>query len=116
MLDGITILNKTVVMDHPEWFGYVIFTMFIVFVVSGIFLFAALALDWNGIFVALGIVCVASAFGIMGLCIFTEEVETDRYRYEVTVGPYVLFTDIYERYDVVERRGDIWVLEDKSER
>lgn len=115
MMDGITILNQTVIMDHPEWFGDVIFTMCIAFIFSGILLFAALALDWNGIFVALGIVCVASAFGIMGLCIFAGEVPTDRYRYEVTVGDYVRFTDIYEKYDVVERRGEIWVLEDKDD-
>ena len=59
------------------------------------------------------LICV-SAIMIIGMC-FIPDVPTDRYRYEVIVGDYVRFTDIYEKYNVVERRGEIWVLEDKDE-
>ena len=115
MLEGITILNKEVIMGMPEWFGTVMLTLFITLIVSVIGLFVSMLFDGYKLFIIVGIVCVFSALGCMFVPLCTPEVETDRYRYEVTVGPYVRFTDIYEKYDVVERRGEIWVLEDKDD-
>lgn len=35
-------------------------------------------------------------------------------QYEVIISPDTSITEIYDRYDVVEQRGEIWVLEDKK--
>ena len=43
------------------------------------------------------------------------EEPTGRYRYEATIDDSVSITEVYDRYKVVERRGDIWILEDKEE-
>lgn len=37
-----------------------------------------------------------------------------RYQYECLIDDTVPYTEIYEKYDVVEQRGSIWVLEDKE--
>ena len=44
-----------------------------------------------------------------------EDIPTGRYRYECTIDDDASFIDIYEKYIVVERRGDLWVLEDKDD-
>lgn len=35
-------------------------------------------------------------------------------QYECLIDKSVSIDDVYEKYNVVERRGDIWVLEDKE--
>lgn len=37
-----------------------------------------------------------------------------RYRYECLIDDTVPYTEIYDKYDVVEQRGLIWVLENKE--
>lgn len=37
-----------------------------------------------------------------------------RYQYECLIDDTVPYTEIYNKYDVIERRGSIWVLEDKE--
>lgn len=44
-----------------------------------------------------------------------EDTPTGRYRYECTIDDDASFIDIYEKYIVVEQRGDLWILEDKDE-
>lgn len=35
-------------------------------------------------------------------------------QYECTIDSNVSFVELYEKYDVIEQRGDIWVLEEKA--
>lgn len=42
------------------------------------------------------------------------EKPSGRYRYECLIDDTVPYTEIYDKYDVVEQRGSIWVLEDKE--
>lgn len=37
-----------------------------------------------------------------------------RYQYECLIDDTVPYTEIYEKYEVVEQRGSIWVLEDRE--
>lgn len=36
-------------------------------------------------------------------------------QYECTIDKDVSFVELYEQYDVIEQRGDIWVLEEKAD-
>lgn len=36
-------------------------------------------------------------------------------QYECTIDKNVSFVELYEKYDVIEQRGDIWVLEEKTD-
>ena len=37
-------------------------------------------------------------------------------QYEVTIDDTVSFTELNDKYEVIEQRGKIWILEDKEER
>lgn len=110
-MDGIHILNQTVIMETVGWYVPV---LFICGILAGICF--AIAIDTYddglrgfGVIVGIVLICILIAIGV-----WEPKVETDRYRYEATVGDYIRFSDVYEKYDVVERRGEIWVLEDKE--
>lgn len=59
--------------------------------------------------VILLVVCVA--ISLVGT-LFNKP--SGRYQYECLIDDTVPYTEIYDKYDVVERRGSIWVLEDKE--
>lgn len=42
------------------------------------------------------------------------EKSSGRYQYECLIDDTISYTEIYDKYDVVEQRGSIWVLEDKE--
>ena len=111
MLDGITVLNKTVVMETANWctpailMCGVLAAIFFITAVNSVKEESKVA----GIIVGILFTCVL----IIIVC-WRPQVETDRYRYEATIGDYIRFTDVYEKYDIVERRGNIWVLEDRE--
>lgn len=114
MLEGIHILNKTVITETIIPNENLSKVAAIIFIITFIITLASLSSKSNICGYA-AIICIVALITWMIQMAHGEEVPTDRYRYEVTVGPYVRFTDIYEKYDVVERRGEIWVLEDKDE-
>ena len=37
------------------------------------------------------------------------------YEYELTIDDNVSMKEVYKRYEIVEQRGDIWVLRDKKD-
>lgn len=43
----------------------------------------------------------------------SAKVESGRNRYECLIDDTVPFAEVAENYDVVGRRGDLWILEDK---
>lgn len=52
--------------------------------------------------------------GIICYGIFAE-VESGRNRYECLIDDTVPFVEVVENYDVVSRRGELWILEDRDE-
>ena len=51
------------------------------------------------------------AFIIFLLGLFTSNTIP---RYECTIDSNVSFVELYEKYNVIEQRGNIWVLEEKT--
>lgn len=46
--------------------------------------------------------------------LFSDSIDTGRYRYEVTIDDAVSFNKLCEKYDVIEQKGKIWTIEDKE--
>ena len=110
-MQGLEVLNKTVVTETPYWGE--------IFVCSSIFLivifFIILANTNSTVLQTISAVLIVLTIIIDAiLCSF--EVPTDRYRYEVTIDKNVTLEEIYENYDVIEQRGEIWILEDKEKK
>lgn len=112
MLEGITVLNQEMIMAAPDWANV---TMIVCLI--GMFVFFVVFLVSNNacINISFGIAAIACLLFLMFGPAVISDVPTGRYRYEVTIDESVSFNDIYERYEIVEQRGDIWVLEEKSE-
>ena len=106
-----TILNQTEILISifPEWA--------ILLTIIGIFVAGALitcgtasettALQIGGC-VLFFIFMTAGYIGV----IFKQG--SGRYQYECLLDDTVPYTEIYDKYEVVEQRGSIWVLEDKE--
>lgn len=109
MIEGITVLNQTEITDMPKWFGFAFGTCILLTIlfVIGITIFDNTV---SGLLALIaGISCLMSvAIGVI------NEQPTGRYKYECIIDESVDFVDIYEKYNVVEQRGEIWVLEDKE--
>ena len=112
-MNGINILNKTEIMEYT--YEQHIF-------------FAVLIIVWciSAILVIIGLICESKRSTIIGGILFlisyitmcTVDLEksknTGRYKYEATIDKDVPFIEVYEKYDVVKQKGDIWVLKDKE--
>jgi hypothetical protein len=63
----------------------------------------------------LGFSLVALALVLGGILCYglSAKVESGRNRYEYLIDDTVPFAEVAENYDVVGRRGDLWILEDK---
>lgn len=94
----------------PEWAYFLILGLLCLLI-----LFTALS-DWEAhpklFFASWALIVSIAAFLIFAS---TLKHESDRMRYECTLDDTASFTEIYEKYNVVEQRGEIWVLEDKEE-
>lgn len=55
------------------------------------------------------------AFIFLGLALILCSVKIEKTRYECAIDDTTSFIEIMENYDVVGRRGDLWILEDKAD-
>lgn len=59
--------------------------------------------------------CAFGAFIFIGFMLALCSAKKVETRYECTIDDTTSFIEIMENYDVVDRRGDIWILEDKDD-
>lgn len=107
-----TILNQTEIMVSviPKEFV----TLVIIFLVFAIVCeVIGLGFDWHRKIWAIAGATFFLACGIISFIgCFTKP--SGRYQYECLINDTVPYVEIYEKYDVVEQRGEIWVLKDKE--
>lgn len=109
-----TILNQTPIIEMSESWELAIAILLIIGIFSFLCFLLTGMLSWDtGMIVTGGsaIICLVVA---LILALAAPEVETGRNEYEAIIDETVPIVEVYEKYEVVERRGDIWVLEDKE--
>lgn len=107
-----TIVNQSPVMEAiiSPW----VFLVLSCFATISLFI-AFLAFQertWGLGFSLVALALVLGGFFCYGLSV---KVESGRNRYECLIDDTVPFAEVAENYDVVGRRGDLWVLEDKAD-
>ena len=112
-LEGVEILHQTEIMESftPNWVLPVAVLIGILCIAMG-WLLVDMVMDMDcGILLGLlaGVLC-----GLGLMLGGREKVPTDRYKYEATIDKSVSFVELYEQYDIVEQRGEIYILEDKK--
>ena len=113
MIDGVTVLNKIAIMGIPAWATAIFVVLFFAFG-GGSFFVAHIRIEKDKSLTP-ALLCVAAAICVfvVGL-VLDSDVNTGRYKYECAIDDSVSISELYDHYDVVEQRGDIWVLEDKE--
>lgn len=117
-MNGIDILNKEEILTTPEWIGLVLTISAVIFIASIIFalVFLFTSHDTASFFFIIIFVCSSIACVISNYINDTYNCEpTGRYRYEATIDDSVSITEVYDHYNIIEQRGDIWILEDKED-
>lgn len=112
-MNGITILNTTIVDECAQW---VVPTV----VAIGVVCIVALVLMINSDNSGSGVIIfgIISLLAMISMPIIIDISEShwrtnERNQYECIIDDSVSINEVYENYNVIERRGDIWALEDK---
>lgn len=110
MMDGITVLNKIDIMKTPNLFIFVAI-LGVVF----LFILTFIAANTNNSSLVCIDVFLLFCLFIFVLCLAGGVFDKYSYtKYEVTIDNSVKITEFLDTYEVVEQRGDIWVIKDKK--
>lgn len=111
MVEGITILTQTDIMTWPLW-AVVVGALLAVTGVS----FCVYGLDGGYdmamIYLGLSILLILILFIIF--ISLTQMQDTGLDKYECVIADDVTLTEIDEYYEIVDKRGKIWILQDKE--
>ena len=121
-MDGVTILNEIEVVQvvNDTFNDTAAFIALIVTVLTcavvGFFIGRTECDELEGALVGVFIGIVLSIFigGLFGVIFEYPPVTETTIRYEVTVDDSVSLTEFYEHYNVIEQRGEIFVVEEKE--
>ena len=114
-MEGITILNRTAIMEPTPLAVTTIIILIIIAVISCVaFFIADYIMSSITCPVILGVISISSLIIVLIISILSPKHLTG-YKYEVTMDENVSMKEVYERYEIVEQRGDIWVLRDKDD-
>lgn len=111
-MDGITILNTTIVDDYAQWVLPTVLALGLICIVA-----LVLMLNSNDTGVVIfGTISLLAMIAIPTIVITSKSHWriNERNQYECIIDDSVSINEVYENYNVLERRGDIWVLEDKE--
>lgn len=116
MLDGITVLNsyKVVTKTAFSWSGF-----WIGVIIAALVMLIGAAIISNELedflfMFGIGTVLLGSLFGcLFGRHIMSKPVEYTA-EYEVIISDDISINDFYNRYDIIEQRGEIYVIREKE--
>lgn len=111
-MNGITILNTIIVDDYAQWVLPTVLAL-------GFICIVALVLMLNSTDKGVPIFGTISLIAMIAMPIIVITSKShwrtnERNQYECIIDDSVSINEVYENYNVIERRGDIWVLEDKE--
>lgn len=111
-MDGVLILNTTTVSDSASWVLIIGPLFGIIAVVA--FYFMVVSMN-EKVSAVCGITAVITLIIALGIAIFSKTCwrTNERNQYECVIDNDVSIVEVYKNYNVIERRGDIWILEDK---
>lgn len=121
-MDGVTILNEIeVIQVVNDIFNYTagfiaLFSIILICAIAGFFIGG---IDFDNVTgtltgALLGLVLGLFAMPLFGYALSYPPVTETTMRYEVTIDDSVSLTEFYEHYNVIEQRGEIFVVEEKS--
>lgn len=113
-MEGVTILNTTPITGLPIWLIIVCIiaclalVMFDAMIIADIIVFKRKTRKILIVIFTILAIAAPSLFGYLN-----EIYETGRHYYECVIEDTASFNEIMDTYEIVDQRGDIWVLKDK---
>lgn len=112
-MDGITLLNVTEVSENST-----LFLVALIFLIIGAILNTAnllLSTDTKQcVLYGIVVVTLLACSIVVGVTMDKDREKNAHTQYACLIDKSVSMEDVYEKYTIIERRGDIWVLEDKE--
>ena len=110
-MDGITILNTIIVNDCADWVSFTALTLGVICIMS----FVLMLTSKDNRVIIFGIISLVAiiATPIIIIASKTHWRTNERNQYECIIDDSVSINEVYEKYNVIDRRGKIWILEDK---
>ena len=110
-MDGITILNTIIVNDCADWVSFTALTLGVICIMS----FVLMLTSKDNRVIIFGIISLVAIITtpIIIIASKTHWRTNERNQYECIIDDSVSINEVYEKYNVIDRRGKIWILEDK---
>lgn len=108
MIDGITVLNNVIVSDFNPvpWLivliGFLLFACIIIYTESDE-IKKCVCVIWCGM------------FGVALLCLVADIRYSKVDAIQCTIEDNVSINEIYDKYDVIDKQGEIWTLKEKTD-
>lgn len=115
LMEGIEVLNQTEIMDNS-------LTLLITAIILGVLFFiCVVGVTMSAIkskfitFIIFSIFLLCSWIGFIVTANASNKkiIPTGKYEYEVTIDKSVPMTEFYEKYEIIEQRGEIFVIKEK---
>lgn len=114
MIEGIRVLSQSPVIDYDYKYWYIALGGVIGAIAVGL-LIGALTQEFDfamiGAFIGTIVGCFAGLFAVEETVV---ETNTGRNEYKVLIEDDVEMKEFYERYNIIEQDGEIWIIEDKE--
>lgn len=113
-MDGILILNTTTVSDSASWVTPVGLLCGVIAIIA--FYFMSTLMNDKASLTCV-IISVCSFIVAIGIALLSKSHwrVNEREQYECVIDNDVSIVEVYKNYNVIERRGDIWILEEKTD-
>lgn len=111
-MEGINILYSEPIMTIPDWAG--ILAIILIVGIFGGMLIGVCAIEfsnWGWIGPLISLICL---FTLGVLTAIDPQIPSGQFKYYVTIDESISMTDFYEKYKVIEQKGELWILEDKE--
>ena len=113
MMNGITVLSQSEIMNTPNWTYIITIIALIAFFVSMIITFS---FHHNRIETIFGIssICCSILFNVGLFCMNFIEKPTGKYTYKVTISDEVNFVEFNNKYEIIDQDGLIYIIKEKE--
>ena len=115
MIDGITVLNSFEVVSKTAfgWNAFCICAIIGAVIATIVSFIDTYSISEYFFKLAIAVVVIGGVFGLLGGCVRSKPVEYES-QWEVTIDETVSMNEFYSRYEVVEQRGEIYVIREKE--
>lgn len=113
MMDGITVLSQSEIMNIPTWILVVIIIGITICVIS-LMVFISFTQEIIQIIFEISSICgiILCTFGLLSM--FFIESGTGKYTYKVTISDEVNFVEFNNKYEIIDQDGLIYIIKEKE--